>query len=78
VESPQSVGGNQAAWIHNMFAVLPEYPIKLAVGWSATDFDVNGQPAIIYTLDENEAMIQASQQGFSPTKELFDILKPLF
>ena len=64
-----SKGGDKAAWIHDMFAVLPEYNrIKLAVWWSATDLDAKGQPARIYLLDENEATIQAFRQGFAAEK----------
>jgi mannan endo-1,4-beta-mannosidase len=62
-----SIGGDKPAWIHDMFTVLPEYNrIKLFVWWNATDYDVNGHPARIYLLDENDATIAAFQQGFPP------------
>jgi len=65
-----SIGGDKAAWIHDMFAVLPQYNrIKLAVWWSATDFNAKGQPARIYLLDENAATIQAFSEGFHTKPE---------
>lgn len=61
-----SVGGDKAAWVQNMFASLANYNrIKLAVWWSSVDYDAKGHPARIYTLDENPDVISAFRSGLA-------------
>lgn len=65
-----SVGGDKAAWIGEMFAHLGEYPnIKVAIWWSAVDYDRDGQPGRIYLLDEDEAVLQAFRRGTARQKQ---------
>lgn len=50
-----SVGGDKAAWIRNMFNSMDKFPgIKVAVWWSGIDYDEKGKPGRIYLIDENE------------------------
>ena len=59
-----SVGGDKAAWITNMFTHLHKYPqIKAAIWWNGTDWDQNQQPARIYRLDENKMILDAFRKG---------------
>ncbi|VBB07411.1 Hypothetical protein LUCI_2660 [Lucifera butyrica] len=59
-----SVGGDKPAWIKNMFRQIGHYDqIKLAIWWSGTDYDRNGQPGRIYRLDENENTLAAFRNG---------------
>lgn len=73
-----SVGGDKAAWVRDMFASLPRYDrIKLAVWWSSTDYDAKGQPARIYNLDENAAVIEAFREGLTKGASLQDGSNPV-
>ena len=59
-----SVGGDKVQWIHNMFSNINKFPrIKVAIWWSGTDWDSKGNPARIYRLDENEAVLNAFKQN---------------
>lgn len=50
-----SVGGDKAAWLHNMFNSIDKYPaIKVAIWWSGIDYDEKGNPGRIYLIDESE------------------------
>lgn len=60
-----SVGGDKVQWIHNMFAHIDQFPrIKVAIWWSGTDWDQNGNPARIYRLDETEEVLDAFKSNF--------------
>jgi len=59
-----SVGGDKAGWIDNMFAAMEKYPrIKVAVWWSGTDWDAQMNPARIYRIDENQQVLEAFARG---------------
>ena len=59
-----SVGGDKAAWIDDMFRQLPQYDrIKVAIWWSGIDLDPAGRPGRIYLLDENDATTEAFRRG---------------
>jgi len=61
-----SVGGDKKAWIDNMFANIDRYPqIKMAVWWNGIDWDSQMQPARIYRIDENPAVINAFKTGLA-------------
>lgn len=61
-----SVGGDKKAWIDNMFAHIDRYPqIKMAVWWNGTDWDSQMNPARIYRIDENPAVIDAFKEGLA-------------
>lgn len=54
-----SVGGDKAAWIRNMFNSITKFPsIKVAVWWSGIDYDAKGNPGRIYLIDENEEYLK--------------------
>lgn len=58
-----SVGGNKAAWMKDMFLQLPNYPnIKVAIWWSGIDYDRQGNPGRIYILDEDEETIKTFRE----------------
>ena len=60
-----SVGGDKVQWIHNMFGHIDKFPrIKVAIWWSGTDWDSKGNPARIYRLDENEAVLDIFRLNF--------------
>ncbi len=59
-----SVGGDKAAWIRQMFREIPAYDrIKVAVWWSGVDLDTAGRPGRIYLLDENAVTLDAFRMG---------------
>lgn len=61
-----SVGGDKAAWIDDMFAVIDRYPrIKAAVWWNGTDWDSQMRPARIYRIDENSRVMDAFTRGLA-------------
>jgi mannan endo-1,4-beta-mannosidase len=61
-----SVGGDKAAWIDNMFAAIKQYPrIKAAIWWSGTDWDSQNRPARIYRIDENNQVLDAFTRGLT-------------
>jgi len=54
-----SVGGNKAVWINNMFDNLKGFPnIKVALWWSGIDYDQNSQPGRIYLIDEDDRITE--------------------
>ena len=60
-----SVGGDKSQWIQNMFSNIDKFPrIKVAIWWSGTDWDSKGNPARIYRLDENEAVLDIFRLNF--------------
>lgn len=61
------IGGDKAAWIQNMFTVLPKYPaIKVAIWWNGCDWAVPGEvPARPYWLNETEQTLQSFKQGWA-------------
>lgn len=64
-----SVGGDKAGWIDNMFAAMEKYPrIKAAVWWSGTDWDAQMRPARIYRIDENQQVMDAFARGLKKYK----------
>lgn len=63
-----SVGGNKAKWISDMFKDLPKYPeIKAAIWWSYFDPDyrpgMNNVPARRYWLDEKDEYLKVFKEG---------------
>ncbi|NLF44461.1 MAG: hypothetical protein GX581_00145, partial [Syntrophomonadaceae bacterium] len=59
-----SAGGDKAAWVQDMFRQIDQYPqIKAAIWWNGTDWDQNEEPARIYRLDENRAVMDAFKKG---------------
>jgi hypothetical protein len=59
-----SAGGDKAAWVQDMFSQIDQYPqIKAAIWWNGTDWDQNEEPARIYRLDENRAVMDAFKKG---------------
>lgn len=61
-----SVGGDKAAWITDMFQRLGDYPnIRIAVWFSAADYDEAGNPARPYWLDETEETLNAFREGLA-------------
>ncbi|MBP1761102.1 MAG: hypothetical protein H6Q64_644 [Firmicutes bacterium] len=64
-----SVGGDKSQWLRDMFRHIDNYPrIKAAIFFSATDMDSNGQPARVYRIDENEAVLNVIQEGLDRYK----------
>lgn len=62
--SSSSIGGDKVAWIENMFACIEKYPnIKIAVWFSAADYDVDGTVSRPYWLDETPATLEAFREG---------------
>ena len=65
-----SVGGDKAAWITQMFQELPAYPnIKVAVWWSGIDLDSAGRPGRIYLLDETSDTLEAFRRGLQKYRD---------
>ena len=65
-----SVGGDKAKWISDMFRALPKYPeIKAAVWWSYYDPDyrqgMNNVPARKYWLDEKDEYLKVFKEGLN-------------
>lgn len=61
-----SVGGDKPAWINTMFASIGRYPdIKIAIWWNGIDWDSQMNPARIYRLDENQAVMNTFEEGLS-------------
>lgn len=59
-----SYGGNKVEWIKRMFKEIKQFDrIKVAIWWSGVDWDSNGRAGRIYRLDENDATMQAFQEG---------------
>ncbi|MGI6091960.1 MAG: endoglucanase [Veillonellaceae bacterium] len=59
-----SVGGDKAAWLQNMFNSINKYPaIKAAVWWSGIDYDENGNPGRIYLIDESEEYLKIFREN---------------
>ena len=64
-----SVGGDKAAWINDMFIEIPHYDrIKVAIWWSGIDLDTSGNPGRIYLMDENAATVDAFRRGLKNYK----------
>ncbi len=60
-----SVGGDKVKWVESMFNHIKNYPrLRVAIWWSHTDYDNNQNPARIYTMDENEELIETFKTGF--------------
>lgn len=59
-----SVGGDKVQWINNMFENIGKYNnIKIAVWFSAADYDENGNVARPYWLDETPGTLEAFKNG---------------
>ena len=59
-----SIGGDKAKWITDMFEHIHKYNnIKMAVWFSAADYDENGVAARPYWLDETQETLQAFKEG---------------
>lgn len=62
--SCSSVGGDKLKWIENMFAEIGNFDrLRVAIWFNGIDRDSYGNPARIYRMDENEAMIDAFARG---------------
>lgn len=69
-----SVGGDKARWLKDMFAHIDSYPrIKAAIFFSATDMDSNNQPARVYRIDESEAVLEVIKEGLAA----YNLFSPL-
>ena len=59
-----SIGGDKVKWITDMFEHIHKYNnIKIAVWFSAADYDENGIAARPYWLDETKETLQAFKSG---------------
>lgn len=64
--SSNSIGGNKAAWIDDMFNQIEKYPnIKVAVWWNGVDYDKNNNPGRIYLIDDSPEVIEAMKNGLA-------------
>lgn len=77
-----SVGGDKAAWVKNMFTEINKYPqIKAAIWWNGIDLDQNKQPARVYRLDESSEILAAFRNGLAKANkgavDQAPILKPV-
>ncbi|MDR3349516.1 MAG: hypothetical protein LBO03_07960 [Acidaminococcales bacterium] len=62
--SSNSVGGDKAAWIRDMFAKIAKYPnIKAAVWWNGVDYDRSGHPGRVYLVDDSPEVAAALSEG---------------
>ncbi|MGE5389761.1 MAG: glycoside hydrolase family 26 protein, partial [Deltaproteobacteria bacterium] len=60
------VGGDKPAWIRDMFQQMPAYKnIKLVVWFNGIDYDVNGNPARTYRMDQDAGVLQEFAQGLN-------------
>ena len=67
--SANSIGGDKVAWINDMFETMKSYDrIKVAIWWNWIDWDVSGEEARIYKLDESEEMLDAFKEGLKAYK----------
>ncbi len=72
--SSNSVGGDKAAWINDMFKDIGNYPnIKVAVWWHGVDYDKNGNPGRVYLIDDSPEVTLAMKEGLKnyPSKVKF-------
>ena len=54
-----SMGGCKESWVINMFEALPRfYMIKVAIWWDSADFDVYGNIARSYFIDETQGLME--------------------
>ena len=54
-----SIGGDKTEWVKNMFAHIKKYKkIKVAIWWNGCDWDINGNVARPYFIDETPDLIQ--------------------
>ncbi len=58
-----SFGGNKSEWISDMMAKIEKYNFDIAIWFSGTDYDGDGNPARIYTIDENKDVINSFKDG---------------
>lgn len=59
-----SFGGDKAKWMESMFEQLQGYDkVKLAIWWDGCDWDVYGNVARSYFLDEDEACLDVFKRG---------------
>lgn len=64
-----SFGGSKEEWMRDMFAKMKKYErIKLAIWWSGTDFDKEGNPARIYRINETEGTMEIAKEGLKSYK----------
>ncbi len=75
--SSNSVGGDKAAWINDMFKNIEKFPnIKVAVWWNGVDYDQAGNPGRIYLIDDSPEVVSAMQQGLANYKSLVKAKPP--
>ncbi len=59
-----SVGGDKAAWVQDMFAKIPAYDrIKIIIWFNGTDMDAYGKPARIYRMDTGDSVQKAFEEN---------------
>jgi beta-mannanase len=64
--SSSSIGGDKTKWINDMFKNIHKYKnIKIAVWFSYADYDLNGNVARPYWLDETKETLEAFKKGFN-------------
>ena len=59
-----SIGGDKLKWMEDMFAEIGNLDrLRVAIWFNGVDLDSYGNPARIYRMDENHAMIEAFAAG---------------
>ena len=62
--SSNSVGGNKALWIQEMFTNIKKYNnIKVAIWWNGVDYDQSGNPGRVYLIDDSPEVVEAMKTG---------------
>ncbi len=75
--SSNSVGGDKAAWIADMFRQIGNYPnIKVAVWWHGVDYDKNGNPGRVYLIDNSPEVVKAMTTGLQGYKSKVKFTPP--
>lgn len=63
-----SVGGDKIEWLEDMFVQIADLDrLRVAIWFNGIDLDSYGNPARIYRMDENEAMIETFAAGLQDT-----------
>lgn len=58
-----SYGGDKSKWINDMMKKIKKYNFDIAIWFSGTDYDADGNPARIYTIDETKETIKSFRDG---------------
>jgi len=61
-----SMGGDKEQWVRNMFEVIRKYDgLKVAVWWNSADYDIDGNVARSYFIDETPELMEIFRQNLS-------------